>query len=85
MSRTFRHGRIVVKAGTGALTGSSGLDSEVMGDLVRQICQIRDESGEVVLVTSGAIAAGRSALGQTGGEIGQDISSRQVFAAPESS
>ena len=81
MSGTFRHRRIVVKAGTGALTRSSGLDSEVMADLVRQICQIRDESGEVVLVTSGAIAAGRSALGQTGGEMGQDISSRQVFAA----
>jgi len=81
MSGTFRHRRIVVKAGTGALTGSSGLDSEVMADLVRQICQIRDESGEVLLVTSGAIAAGRSALGQTRGEMGQDISSRQVFAA----
>ena len=75
------HRRIVVKAGTGALTGSSGLDAEVMADLVRQICQVRDESGEVVLVTSGAIAAGRSALGQTRAEIEQDISSRQVFAA----
>ncbi|MDA1129188.1 MAG: glutamate 5-kinase [Chloroflexi bacterium] len=80
-SSGLRYRRIVVKAGTGALTGPSGLDSEVMADLVRQVCQVRDASGEVLLVTSGAIAAGRSALGQTRGEMGSDISSRQVFAA----
>ena len=80
-SGALRYRRIVVKAGTGALTGPAGLDSEVMSDLVRQVCQVRDASGEVLLVTSGAIAAGRSALGQTRGDMGQDISSRQVFAA----
>ena len=42
-----RYRRIVVKAGTGALTGPSGLDSEVMANLVRQICQVREASGEV--------------------------------------
>ena len=52
-----------------------------MSDLVRQICQVRDALGEVLLVTSGAIAAGRSALGQTLGGLEHDISSRQVFAA----
>jgi len=80
-SGALRYRRIVVKAGTGALTGPSGLDSDVMANLVRQICQVRDESGEVLLVTSGAIAAGRSALGQVRGDMGPDISSRQVFAA----
>jgi glutamate 5-kinase len=80
-SGALRYRRIVVKAGTGALTGPSGLDSEVMADLVRQICQVRNASGEVLLVTSGAIAAGRSALGQTRENLGHDISSRQVFAA----
>ena len=80
-SDALRYRRIVVKAGTGALTGPAGLDSEVMADLVRQICQVRDASGEVLLVTSGAIAAGRSALGQTLESLGHDISSRQVFAA----
>ena len=77
----LRYRRIVVKAGTGALTGPTGLDPDVMADLVRQICQVREASGEVLLVTSGAIAAGRSALGQSRGEMGPDISSRQVFAA----
>ena len=80
-SGALRYRRIVVKAGTGALTGPSGLDAEVMADLVRQICQVRDAAGEVLLVTSGAIAAGRSALGQARGELDHDISSRQVFAA----
>ena len=81
LSGDLRYRRIVVKAGTAALTGPSGLDPEIMADLVRQVCQVRDASGEVLLVTSGAIAAGRSALGQTSGDMGQDISSRQVFAA----
>ncbi len=77
----LRYRRIVVKAGTGALTGPSGLDSEVMADVVRQVCQVRDAGGEALLVTSGAIAAGRSVLGQSRGDLGPDISSRQVFAA----
>ena len=80
-SSNLRYRRIVIKAGTGALTNEAGLDSETMSDLVRQLCQIRDVDGEVLLVTSGAIAAGRSALGVGIGESGTDISSRQVFAA----
>ena len=80
-SSNLRYRRIVIKAGTGALTNEAGLDSEIMSDLVRQLCQIRDVDGEVLLVTSGAIAAGRSALGVGIGEAGTDISSRQVFAA----
>ncbi len=80
-SRSLRYRRIVVKAGTSALTGPSGLDPELMADLVRQICEVRDAGGEVLLVTSGAIAAGRSALGQLHGDTGHDISSRQVYAA----
>ena len=80
-SSGLKYRRVVVKAGTGVLTGPSGLDEEVMADLVRQVCELRDASAEVLLVTSGAISAGRSALGQSRGDMGQDISSRQVFAA----
>ena len=80
-SSTLRYRRIVVKAGTSALTSEAGLDSEMMADLVRQLCQIRDAYGEVLLVTSGAIAAGRSTLGSITKDVGSDISSRQVFAA----
>ena len=80
-SSTLRYRRIVVKAGTSALTSEAGLDAEMMADLVRQLCQIRDAYGEVLLVTSGAIAAGRSTLGLITKDVGSDISSRQVFAA----
>ena len=57
------------------------MNSEMMADLVRQLCQIRDAYGEVLLVTSGAIAAGRATLGSITKDVGTDISSRQVFAA----
>jgi glutamate 5-kinase len=82
-SRRYR--RVVVKAGTGVLTGSEhiGPDQAVMADLVRQICRLRrEDSAEVLLVTSGAIAAGREALGNhQRPHLGRDIPSRQVLAA----
>ena len=81
-----RYQRIVVKAGTSVLTGgpgNSGLDLDVMADLARQICFLRDLHGaEVLLVTSGAIAAGHEALRQRGmAPSGRDIPSRQTLAA----
>ena len=57
---TLQHQRIVVKAGTATLSdtsGASGLNVGVLGDLVRQICQLQQMSGEVLLVTSGAIGS----------------------------
>lgn len=78
--------RIVVKAGTGVLTaadGSGGLDGRVMADLVRQICRLRLEYGaELLLVTSGAIAAGRQELGRGNRALTErEIPSRQALAA----
>ncbi len=56
--------RIVVKAGTNVLTGrSSRLDRAAMASLVEQIVIVGSMGGQVVLVTSGAIAAGREAMG----------------------
>lgn len=56
---------------------------QIMGDLVRQIAQLRqDLSAQILLVTSGAIAAGQEALGRGTGLVqGKDIPSRQVLAA----
>ncbi len=82
-----RHRRIVVKAGTTVLTGGTsgdGLDSGVMADLVRQIATVKESPGaEVLLVTSGAIAAGREvwAKNAPGARLGRDIVTRQVLAA----
>ncbi len=56
--------RIVVKLGTHLLTGGgSHLDQEVMADLVRQIATLHQRGVEIVVVSSGAIAAGRHKLG----------------------
>jgi glutamate 5-kinase len=78
--------RIVVKAGTSVLTVAEGarrgLDLDSLGDLARQISLLRRDQGtEVLLVTSGAIAAGREGLGESWGHLGRDIPSRQVLAA----
>ena len=76
--------RIVVKAGTAILSGggedSAGVNLAVLGNIVSQICQLREQGAEVMLVTSGAIAAGRAALGRHG-PVSRDIRSRQVAAA----
>ena len=78
--------RIVVKVGTSVLTdtrNNGGLNRPVMEDLVEQISRLRRETGaEVILVTSGAIAAGRQGLRQAGLELAErDIPSRQALAA----
>ena len=75
---TYR--RIVVKAGTSVLTGgANGLDMAVMASLVEQIAHLRQEGREVLLVTSGAIAAGRQALGQPKDR--RDVPFGQMLAA----
>ena len=84
--QSLQYQRIVVKAGTAILTeaadtdGSGGVNLTVLGSIVRQLCQLREEGAEVMLVTSGAIAAGRAALGRHG-PVSRDIRSRQVSAA----
>ena len=51
---------IVVKFGTSTLThGSPKLNAPHMVDIVRQIAQLHQAGFRVVIVTSGAIAAGR--------------------------
>ena len=76
--------RIVIKAGTAILSDgtadSSAVNLQVLDSIVRQICQLREHGAEVMLVTSGAIAAGRAALGGYGAS-SRDIRSRQVAAA----
>ena len=82
----LKYRRIVVKAGTAMLTeaadsdGIGGVNLTVLGSIVRQLCQLQEEGAEVMLVTSGAIAAGRAALGRRG-PMSRDIRSRQVSAA----
>lgn len=57
--------RLVVKIGSSTLTDASGLRSRVFSELARQVAQLREDGRQVVIVTSGAIAAGSRALGWT--------------------
>ena len=55
--------RVVVKLGTALLTGAvDQLDLPTMEDLVGQIVALRKRGVDVVVVTSGAVAAGRQSL-----------------------
>jgi glutamate 5-kinase len=69
--------RIVIKVGSAVLSDSEGLRREVIANLARQINAIITGGREVVLVTSGAIAAGRARLGRHG----TTIAERQAAAA----
>jgi glutamate 5-kinase len=71
---------MVVKAGSALLThGGDRLNRQVMASLVGQLAQLRKRGLEVTLVTSGAVAAGRLALGVP--RENRDLPMRQVMAA----
>jgi len=56
--------RVVVKIGSGVLTdGDGALDAAVIGRICDDLAELRRKGLQVVLVSSGAIAAGRSVLG----------------------
>ncbi len=76
--------RLVIKLGTNLLTGGGNhLDLEVMSNLAAQIALLHQQGKELVLVSSGAIASGRHALGLTKKMTSQrrDVPFRQVLAA----
>ncbi len=56
--------RWVIKVGSALLTGAGhGLDRERIGSLVEQMAGLRERGCELVLVSSGAVAAGMAKLG----------------------
>jgi len=56
--------RVVAKFGTSLLTGGSDhLDQDMMSDLVTQVAKLKRQGNEILVVSSGAIAAGRYKLG----------------------
>jgi glutamate 5-kinase len=63
--------RVVVKVGSAVLTGDDGLNLSVMENLAREISFLITSGKEVILVSSGAVAAGRKRLGlETGSKLG---------------
>lgn len=58
--------RLVVKIGTSSLVDAAGrLDSARLGELAQELAGVRQEGRELVLVSSGAVAAGMARLGLT--------------------
>ena len=84
--KPFAYKRVVVKAGTALLTrGTDHLDLEVMASLVGQVARLHAAGLEVLLVSSGAVAAGRHSLGEQPARAlrtdRRDVPTRQVLAA----
>ena len=72
--------RLVVKLGTSTLTaGTNRLSPARLVDLARQMSTLRESGHEVILVTSGAMASGREALGYP--QLPRDIPAKQMLAA----
>ncbi len=72
--------RIVVKIGSSSLTHSQTGELNLLKieKLVRILCDLKGEGRDVILVSSGAIAAGRQAIG---GQKPTRISEKQAYAA----
>jgi len=72
--------RIVAKFGTSLLTGGSDfLDQDIMSNLVGQVAQLHKQGVELLVVSSGAIASGKSKLGLTKNARG--VPYKQVLAS----
>jgi len=80
LKKTLPYHRIVAKLGTSLLTGGSDhLNQDMMSTLVAQLAQLHRQGLELLIVSSGAIAAGRHKLGLTKEHKG--IPFKQVLAS----
>lgn len=78
--RDIKSKRMVVKVGTYTLSDASGrLDREHMRELVGQLASLREKGLEIIMVSSGAIAAGVELLGLP--ERPQDMPSLQAASS----
>lgn len=81
----IQYRRVVVKLGSNVLTGgSSALDTPTMAHVAEQVAGLGARGVEVIVVTSGAIAAGRHRLAmhrETHSIPTRDVESRQSLAA----
>jgi glutamate 5-kinase len=71
--------RVVIKIGTGVISGDTGLDLAQVESLCQDIVELRRRGLEVVVVSSGAVAAGKGELGISGRP--QTIPLKQAAAA----
>jgi glutamate 5-kinase len=71
--------KIIIKLGTSSLTnGTKQLFLPHMAEMARQIAELHQAGHQVILVCSGAIAAGREVLSS---KVDQSLSSKQMLAS----
>lgn len=74
--------RVAVKIGSNVLSRADGrLDITRMSALVDQVAELRAAGVEVIVISSGAVAAGRSELPEAAGHRLDSVSARQLFSA----
>lgn len=79
-AQSFQSQTVVVKLGTSVLTGGTlALDRAHMVELARQCAELKKQGHSVVLVSSGAIAAGREHLAYP--TLPNSMASKQLLAA----
>ncbi|MBI3303248.1 MAG: glutamate 5-kinase, partial [Deltaproteobacteria bacterium] len=71
--------RVVVKVGSSTLSSTHGIKRESVAHIARSLAELHTAGTEVVLVTSGAVAAGMSRLGMK--ERPRTIPAKQAAAA----
>ena len=71
---------LVVKVGSAVLTTDEGLHLSVLYNLVEQLARLARQGRRVCLVSSGAVAAGRTALPGRGRTV-EGVSGKQALAA----
>lgn len=80
MGKTFFYKRVAIKVGSNVLTRKDGtLDVTRMSALVDQIATLREAGVEVILISSGAVASGRSEL-RTNKKLGS-VEQRQLYSS----
>ncbi|MBS7564487.1 glutamate 5-kinase [Mucilaginibacter sp. Bleaf8] len=76
----FNYQRLIVKVGSNVLTQPDGLpDYYRIGHLVEQLTALKKQGKEVILVSSGAVASGRSLIKVT--DKVDNIAARQLLAS----
>ena len=73
--------RIVVKVGSAVLTDDDGIDLSVIANIAEEISFLRSTGREVILVSSGAVAAGKKKIGYHKTSSGNGIKEKQALAA----
>ncbi len=71
--------RVVVKVGSSVISNAEGLEYDRVAELSTDICRLLDRGLEVILVSSGAVSAGKGQLGISGRP--QTIPQKQAAAA----